>query len=312
LTLGHKACAGLALACLLTVLAGLFALGQQTHVFRLVERAAGHDAALRSAASELAVSAVQSQRYERDLLLNRGDPQALGAAEQQWSRSWDDFCNSLHALQATAWTTAERQQMEAYTAAAKTYRGHLREVVEAMRQGRLTGREDAERALGSCPENAHTKIGEAIIFAGRMVDDTSRAGTKIADSAFLSFILTGTLLLLPAGLVVLGMIRLAAPQTPRSGPRPISRPHPVVEQCRLGRQDFADNSGQTSGTRTAATAVSVGTALAPDDLGEYRLLASLQTIAAEMAEQTQPAAQQTVSGGTNAPLTNSAPAGRRQ
>jgi CHASE3 domain sensor protein len=310
-TLGHKACAGLAFTCALAVLAGLFSLGQQMRLYRFVGRTTQQDVASRSAAGELAVSVMQCRRYERDLLCSVGDPQALSAAEERCLRSCDDLCNSLHEIQATCWTTTEMGQIDTYLEATRAYRENLREVADTMRHGRITRREEAESAIASRQGDMRPQIAEAVVFAQHKIDVAAKTGKTLADSAIVSITLTGVLLLLPGGLLISAMICLSGAKGRfffRS--RTVSQSSRFAAERRMDRPEFPVGCDQATGTLSTPTAVTLGNTLHPDDLAESRLLDSLRTIADEIAEQTQPPAQRAGSSALPIPLANDEPVAR--
>jgi hypothetical protein len=293
LTLGRKAGLGLTWACGLAVLVGLLAVGMQMRLYLFAGQSAQQDVAARMAASDLAVSVVRCRRYEQDLLRNLADPQAFQVAQERWSRSWGDLCGALDQLQASARSAADREQAASYLATARDYGENLRKLTDAVRQGRITGRDDAERTLAWHQRDSRPAIAAAVVFARHKIDADAQAEANLAASACFSLILTGALTLWPAGLMLAGMIWL------RAAPRGVARRGMVSSSGRAAAdRRFADadvldrrSRGGADTPQTAAADSGEVQTSHPDDFAEIRLLDSLRTIADEVAGQTQPAEQ---------------------
>ena len=296
LTLSRKACARLTFACVIILLMGLFVFGLQTRLYQSVATVTRHDAASRTAASELAVSLVQCRRYENDLLRDLHIPLAFRAAEERWSRSWEGLCNALHELQATSSDAAERGQLECYLTAARDYREKVLQLSDLARQGRLTDRGEAERILAVNRNDSRPTVAEAVVVAQGKVDTDSQTATTLANSACLSVILTGTLTLLSGGLMFAGLIWL---RVTRDG---VFRRGTTSQAIRITTDHSAkdnkifDDVGQRvlDASGNAAVAIPVAQTFHPDDFIERRLLDSVETIAAEVVEQAQPQGQRPV------------------
>ena len=198
-----------ALACVLVIATGAVVLQSQLRLARLAHAAIDEDAMRSRQADRAVVAALQCRRYEKDFFLNLNDPPTRTDYLRKWTASWEALRDGLDLLR-TAGLPEETRKVDGYAAAARRYRRHFLEVVDAVQEGTITRPEAANRAITPFKDDVRAIIAEMAAFADAKGAQAVASGARLAESVVFNVLATCFLVVLPSGVIVAWTIWLTS------------------------------------------------------------------------------------------------------
>ncbi|HBO43830.1 MAG TPA: hypothetical protein DD670_07855, partial [Planctomycetaceae bacterium] len=133
--------------CLAIIVIGGISLVRQ---YRLTTRATSvmvQDARRAIVVGNVAKTALQCSRYEKDIFLNLTNPEARDEYVRRWMTSYVMLRDALHEYATESTSLAERKRISFWLSAARDYRSHLLGIIEAADAGRYATPVEADRAM---------------------------------------------------------------------------------------------------------------------------------------------------------------------
>jgi hypothetical protein len=141
--------------------------GQQVSASRTAAREAASDLAVGRQAEYVTAMLLEQRRYEKDSIINMGDPTVIEAYARQWERARTAMEGSLDALGSANLAREDRQSLTAIRTDSRTYEQGYMDLLAKMREGRVHSPEDANRLLESFKPAAHRAEANGVLLATR-------------------------------------------------------------------------------------------------------------------------------------------------
>ena len=199
---------GASVACLLILLAGLFAFQEQLHLQALAEHAIFDDIQDCSLAQGMALSALQCRRYEKDLFLQLHNGTARAHALAEWQEAWSTLARQLAQFGHAADDPSELNWSAAHQGAVQAYHHHFLAVAEQIDQGLFGSAEEADRAFAPFKEEFRQVADDAMALARDQQQRATASGLRLRDHVIWNLLLTCLLVVVPSGLITVWAIWL--------------------------------------------------------------------------------------------------------
>jgi methyl-accepting chemotaxis protein len=172
------------------------------------------DAATAILALDCRAHALDLRRFEKDVFLNAGDPEAQARYEVEWKKEFGDLKDRLGRLAQTTHDDADRRAIETATREAETYGEGFLRVRALMAAGKVTTAEQGNaemvaykepvRALADATETLSVRYKELMAGEGAVVE----AAARTTRSVLLAFLVAAIVLSLTiAVFVTRGVLR---------------------------------------------------------------------------------------------------------
>jgi hypothetical protein len=141
--------------------------GQQVSASRTAAREAASDLAVGRQAEYMTAMLLEQRRYEKDSIINMGDPTVIEAYARQWERARAAMEGSLNTLGSANLAMEDRQSLRAIRTDSRTYDQGYLNLLTKMREGRVHSPEDANRLLENYKPAAHRAEANGVLLATR-------------------------------------------------------------------------------------------------------------------------------------------------
>jgi hypothetical protein len=145
----------------------LLVVGQQVSASRAAAREAATDLAVGRQAEYMTAMLLEQRRYEKDSIINMGDPTVIEAYARQWERARAAMQGSMDALGSANLASEDRASLTAIRTDSLAYEQGYLELLAKMRQGRIRSPEDANRMLEDYKPAAHRAEANGVLLASR-------------------------------------------------------------------------------------------------------------------------------------------------
>ncbi len=140
---------------------------QQVSASRAAAREAASDLAVGRQAEYMTAMLLEQRRYEKDSIINMGNPTVIEAYARQWERARAAMEGSLDALGSANLATEDRQSLTAIRTDSRAYEQGYMDLLAKMREGLVRSPEDANRLLEDCKPAAHRAEANGVLLATR-------------------------------------------------------------------------------------------------------------------------------------------------
>ena len=141
--------------------------GQQVSASRAAAREAASDLAVGRQAEYMTAMILEQRRYEKDSIINMGNPAVIEVYARQWERARAAMEGSLKALGSANLAMEDRQSLTAIRIDSQTYEQGYLDLLTKMREGRVRSPDDANRLLEDFKPAAHRAEANGVLLATR-------------------------------------------------------------------------------------------------------------------------------------------------